>query len=80
MRLLFAVDADGDEVQLAKDPPGALRPKEHAIGCDGIEISKRPGCGDQLFQLIVQKGFAAGEADDIVAEGCRLFKDVDKGP
>lgn len=46
VRFPFAVDTEDDEVQLAKDAPGRLRPQEHATRRNGIEISQRMGGGD----------------------------------
>jgi len=73
---LAAVDADGDEIEERKEGAFGGRGEEHGVGGHGCEEAELFGGFGERAEMGIEKGFAAGEADDIVAEGRGLVEEM----
>jgi len=72
----FAVDADGDQIELTEDAAGVWRRQEHAVGDNGVAITQGVRGLCQLLEMEAFEGFAAAEMDDVITEGGRLFEEA----
>lgn len=72
-----AIDADGNEIEGSEDGAFGGRGQKHRVCRHRVEIAEL-FCGlGEGAKMGIKKGFAAGEADDVIAEGCGLFKKVE---